>query len=267
MAGSGDLPARDIGIFMPAYQAGRHLAPTVARIPDGIWRRLDALWIIDDGSRDDTAEVSAALMRRHPEVRVHRFERNRGYGAAVAEGLARVAARPVRAAVGLHADGQYAPESIPDLLLALDRGLDLAQGSRHAAGTALAGGMPLYKWAAGRLLTAAENAVFALRLTDYHSGMIAYGRRALDRLPFPRLSGGFDFDLEAIACARAAGLRIGEVPIPTRYADEVSHLRPVAYGFRCLRVLGRFLAGRYARMVRARAPGHPPSAPPNEVFA
>jgi hypothetical protein len=48
----------------------------------------------------------------------------------------------------VHADGQYSPEALADLLAALDRqGLDLLQGSRIAGGQALAGGMPLYKYA------------------------------------------------------------------------------------------------------------------------
>jgi glycosyltransferase involved in cell wall biosynthesis len=238
---------------MPAYRAAAHLVPTVERIPAGLRERIRVLWIVDDGSDDGTGEAAAGLAERLPFVRVHRFPENRGYGAAVLEGVRRVREEPVAAAVCLHADGQYAPESIPDLVAALEGGLDLVQGSRHAGGTARRGGMPLYKVAAGRVLTALENRVFGLRMTDYHSGMIAYGRRALDTVPFEVLSGSFDFDLEAIACARAAGLALGEVPIPTRYGDEVSHLNPVTYGLRCLRVIWRYRRGRYHGLIASRS--------------
>jgi glycosyltransferase involved in cell wall biosynthesis len=246
---SGD--GRDVGILVPAYRAATLLPATVERIPGPVRARVRVLWIVDDGSDDGTGAAADAVAAAWPAVRVHRFPENRGYGAAVLGGIRRVRAEPVAAAVCLHADGQYAPESIPDLLAALEGGLDLVQGSRHAAGTARAGGMPLYKVWAGRALTAVENRAFGLRMTDYHSGMIAYGRRALDRIPFERLSGSFDFDLEAIACARAAGLAVGEVAIPTRYAGEVSHLRPIPYGLRCLRVAWRFRRGRYHRLVSA----------------
>ena len=241
---------RDLGIFMPAYQAAAHLPGTVGRIPEAVRARTLVLWIVDDGSRDGTSEAALALAGRFPALRVHRFPENLGYGAAVLEGIRRVAAEPVAFAVCLHADGQYAPESIPDLVAALAGGLDLVQGSRHASGTARAGGMPLYKRVAGRSLTALHNAVFGLRMTDYHSGMLGYGRRALDSIPFGRLSGSFDFDLEAIACARAMGLAVGEVPIPTRYAGEVSHLNPWTYGLRCLRVTARYATGHYRRLAR-----------------
>lgn len=244
---------KDLGIFVPAYQAEGFLGATLARVPAPVRERTGVVWVVDDGSRDGTSAEAAAAAASWPAVRVHRFPENRGYGAAVLEGITRVRAAPVASALCLHADGQYAPESIPDLLAALARGLDLVQGSRHASGRAREGGMPLYKVAAGKMLTSLENLAFGLSMTDYHSGMIAYGRRALDRIPFERLSGSFDFDLEAIACARAAGLAVGEVPIPTRYAGEKSHLNPWTYGLRCLRVVARYRGGRYRRLLRETA--------------
>ena len=105
--------------------------------------------------------------------------------------------------------------------------------------------MPVYKYIAGRILTALENTVFGLGLTDYHSGYLCYSRRAMLAVPFDRLSDSFDFDLEVIACARARGMGVAEIPIPTRYAGEKSNLNPITYGLRVLRVLARYLAGGY----------------------
>jgi len=50
-----------------------------------------------------------------------------------------------------------------------------------------------------------------------------------------------------IASARALGLRIDELPIPTRYAGEKSYLNPVRYGFRVLKVMARYRMGKYAQ--------------------
>jgi hypothetical protein len=147
----------------------------------------------------------------------------------------------------LHADGQYSPEVLPELVRTLHaRRLDLLQGSRIAGGQALSGGMPLYKYAANAALNRLENHVLGLTMTDYHSGYLLYTRRALERLPYRALSCSFDFDLEMIAAARARGLRVGEAPIPTHYGDEISHLQPITYGLRVLRVLWNYRAGRYA---------------------
>ena len=127
------------------------------------------------------------------------------------------------------------------------RQISLLQGSRIASGTALSGGMPLYKYVAGRLLTALENRCFCLDMTDYHSGFLIYDQTCLQALPFHRMSSSFDFDLEAIASALSLGLSVGELPIPTRYADEKSHLKPVAYGIRVPWVLAKFKTGYYGK--------------------
>jgi hypothetical protein len=126
--------------------------------------------------------------------------------------------------------------------------IDILQGSRIASGTALSGGMPVYKYIANRVLTFFENRVFGLSMSDYHSGMLLYSRTALAKLPFDRLSDSFDFDLEVIASGRAAGLHIAEQPIPTRYAGEVSHLNPITYGLRVVGVMLKYLVGRYRHL-------------------
>ena len=151
--------------------------------------------------------------------------------------------------VCLHADGQYPPEYINTFIQHMQEyNIDLLQGSRHKEGTARQGGMPIYKWFAGRILVLLENAVFDLRMTDYHSGFMLYRRTALQSLPYNHLSDSFDFDLEMIALARAHHMTIDELGIPTRYADEISHLNPFAYGFRVLGVMARFAYGHYHRM-------------------
>jgi glycosyltransferase involved in cell wall biosynthesis len=234
-------------VVIPAYQAGRHLAGTVARLLAARAPGLAAAVIVDDGSSDDTAAVAAALAVAHPELTVVRRPVNGGYGAAMKDGLRAARAAGAEVVAGVHADGQYSPEVLPRLLAArADRQLDLLQGSRIAGGTARAGGMPRYKYLANAALNVLENGVLGLGLTDYHSGYLLYGPRALSELPWERLSDSFDFDLEVLAAARARGLAVGEAPIPTHYGDEVSHLHPVGYGLRVLRVLWRYGQGRYA---------------------
>lgn len=238
-----------ISIFIPAYNAESTIEGVIARIPDGLWESIEAVYIINDGSIDRTGLVIDEIARRVPHCRAVHQSCNRGYGATVKQGIALCRSGKCRYAVCLHADGQYPPEVIEKFVATMDeKGIDLLQGSRIASGTALSGGMPLYKYLAGRLLTAIENMAFGLAMTDYHSGFLVYGRRTLDFLCFEKLGGGFEFDLEVIASARAAGLAIGELPIPTRYGDEKSYLNPVAYGFRVLGVVIRYRLGKYRRI-------------------
>ncbi|MBN2035681.1 MAG: glycosyltransferase family 2 protein [Chitinispirillaceae bacterium] len=238
-----------VSLFIPAYNAALTLCRVIDRIPQNAWPHLTTIWIINDGSTDSTREMIAGLEREHGAIRGVHFAGNRGYGSAVRLGLALCRQDGCDFAACVHADGQYPPESVLPFVDAMaEKNIDLMQGSRIASGTALRGGMPLYKYLAGKGLTALENRVFSLRMTDYHSGFLVYGRKAIDVLPFHRLSTSFDFDLEVIASACATGLSIAEMPIPTRYAGEISYLNPVTYGLRVLRVLAQYRAGYYRSM-------------------
>lgn len=246
--------AERIDLIIPAYNAGRTIEGIFRRISDGARRRLRRAIVVDDGSSDDTLAALDRVRKDWPELLVLKHPRNRGYGAAEKTLLREARDGGADAAVLLHADGQYAPERIPALLDVLEaENADLVQGSRLLGGGALQGGMPLYKYVANRSLTAVENAAFGLRLAEYHSGFMAYGRRMLDAVPFEALSDSFEFDLEMIVMARVLEFAIREVPVPTRYADEVSHLKPVRYGFDVLRVVRDFRRGRYHRLLEAGA--------------
>jgi glycosyltransferase involved in cell wall biosynthesis len=234
-------------VVIPAYNAAQHIRSVLERVAKLRFSGLTRVIVIDDGSRDDTATLVEQAPAFGSLVELVRRPKNGGYGAAMKDGLAAARRLEPELVACVHADGQYAPEALPALADALNqRGLDLLQGSRIASGTALSGGMPLYKYVGNAALNLLENRTLDLALTDYHSGYLVYGRRALS-LPFERLSDSFDFDLEVIASAKSRGLRVGEAPVPTHYGDEISHLNPFTYGLRVLRVLWNFRRGHYAR--------------------
>ena len=233
-------------VVIPAYNAARHIEGVLERVAGLTPSGLEEVIVVDDGSRDRTGELVRAQHPMDFRLRLLSRKENGGYGAAMKDGLASAREGQPDVVACIHADGQYAPEVLPGLLEQLSRRrLDLLQGSRIAAGTALRGGMPLYKFIGNALLNRIETHTLELSLTDYHSGYLVYGPRALG-LPFSNLSDSFDFDLEVIASARAHGLSVGEAPIPTHYGDEISHLNPFTYGLRVLRVMWNYRRGRYA---------------------
>ncbi len=235
-----------LGVVIPAYNAARHIESVLERVSGLVACGLHEVIVVDDGSRDATARLVEAWPASAFRLRLLSRATNGGYGAAMKDGLALARESRPDVVACIHADGQYAPEALPEMLAQLSRrGLDLLQGSRIAAGTALRGGMPLYKYVGNALLNRIENHTLELSLTDYHSGYLVYGRGALG-LPFHDFSDSFDFDLEVIAAARARGLSVGEAPIPTHYGDEVSYLNPVTYGLRVLRVMWKYRRGCYA---------------------
>ena len=136
----------------------------------------------------------------------------------------------------LHPDYQYEPRLITALASLIASGVyDLAIGSRMLGKTALAGGMPRYKYYANRCLTTFQNVMTGTRLSEYHTGFRAFSRRVLETLPLGANSSDFLFDNQMLVQALAFGMRIGEISCPTRYfegASQISFRRSVGYGSR-----------------------------------
>jgi len=62
---------------------------------------------------------------------------------------------------------------------------------------------------------------------------------------YQKLSDTFHFDGEMLFVAAKKGMRIREIPIPTHYGDEKSHLNPITYGFTVLGIMFKYLTGKY----------------------
>jgi glycosyltransferase involved in cell wall biosynthesis len=218
-------------IYLPCYNAERFLEPTIARIP---WPLLAPdlsyeVLMVDNASRDATraaiARVQTALESAGTPVRVILHESNRGYGGTVKSAMRHCLEQGIGWMVVLHSDGQYAPEQLPRLLAELrgDPSRAVHFGSR-LTDRPLKGGMPIYKYAANRVLTAMQNLALRQRLSEYHSGYRLYRMRLAGQVRFEDNSGGFVFDNEILFQLADAGFGIGESPIPTHYGEEKSHV-------------------------------------------
>ena len=239
----------NVFVLMPAYNAGATIEKVFARIPGEARQRIKRYVVVNDGSTDDTEAALDRLRAAYSGLVTLRHATNQGYGAAERTLLTYALQEGAEAGIVLHSDGQYSPEKIPDLLEPFDSGrADLVQGSRILGGGALHGNMPLYKFLANKALTAIENWAFQMKMAEFHSGYMLYSRRALEVIPFHKLSNSFHFDLEMIVLAKVKGLRIVEIPIPTIYAGEVSHLKPIPYGLDVLSVVWSYKRGKYHAM-------------------
>lgn len=237
-AEKGAAPPAKIGIFVIAYNAERHIDKTLARIPSYLWEQIEVVYVVDDCSKDDTTR--RALDFQPPcdpkKFVVLRNRVNRRYGGNQKLGYQFAIDRGLDIVVMLHADGQYAPECLPELLGPLLRGeADVTLGSRMMRrGEARRGGMPLYKFIGNIVLTKFENALSGMRLSEFHSGYRAYRVSLLESLPIWENSDEWHFDTQILFQVHSAGARIVEVPIPTYYGDEICHVNGIAYGLNCI---------------------------------
>ncbi len=238
---------KKIVVVIPAYKAAETLPSVIARIPRPVYDGLHRILVVEDGGANVPRSVSPELQQANPKMEVLFHEHNRGYGGAQKTGFRRALDIGADVAVLLHADGQYAPEIMERLYTPLvNDEADVVLGSRMKNyGDALKGGMPKYKFIANISLTALENMVYGLHLSEYHSGYMLYSRKTLETVPFEKLSDTFHFDGEMLLVSGKKGLRIADLPIPTHYGDEESHLKPIPYGFEVLRVIAKYLRGKY----------------------
>jgi glycosyltransferase involved in cell wall biosynthesis len=222
-----------IGVVVVAYNASSTLAKVLDRIPDDVRIRLESVLVCDDHSDDDTHEVALRYQQSQPEfpLVVHRREVNLGYGGNQKEAYRWAIDQELDIVVLLHGDGQYAPESMDDLLAPVVAGdCDVVLGSRMLVpGAARNGGMPMYKYVGNRILTTTENHVVGLHLSEWHSGYRAYRVDALKAIPYETNSDGFDFDTQIIVQLYESGSTFTEVPIPTYYGDEICYVDGIAY--------------------------------------
>ncbi|HEY8278670.1 MAG TPA: glycosyltransferase family 2 protein [Bdellovibrionota bacterium] len=214
-------------VVLPAYRAEKTLERTVKAVPPGY---VDEFILVDDSSPDATVATARQLGLT---TIVH--EKNLGYGGNQKTCYAAALERGAEVVIMLHPDYQYDPRLVPVMAHMVATGIyDVVLASRILGRGALEGGMPLYKYVANRFLTAAENILLGLKLSEYHTGYRAYSAQALRSVNWRRNSDDFVFDNQIIAQFQAANLKFGEISCPTKYFDEASSInfrRSVKYGF------------------------------------
>ena len=232
---------KKVVVVLPAYNAEKTLEDTYSEIPRDI---VDEIILVDDASSDKTAVMAKSLGIKtivHPE--------NKGYGGNQKTCYREALKLGADIVIMLHPDYQYTPKLIPAMAYLIESGeFDAVLGSRILSGGALKGGMPLYKYIANRFLTAIENIVLGVKLSEYHTGFRAFSREVLEKLPLEENSDDFVFDNEMLAQAVFFGFRIGEISCPTRYFEDASSInfkRSVKYGFGVLATSLKFLLHKF----------------------
>ena len=234
------MPAKPprIVIVMPAYNAEKTLERTVMSIPPGT---ADEIILVDDCSRDRTVSEARRLGLK---TVVH--EKNLGYGANQKTCYKAALETGADIVVMIHPDYQYDAAAVPYMTGLIKDGIcDIMLGNRiRTRWEALSGGMPFYKYAFNRLLTVTENMLTGQNLGEWHSGLRAYSRRALQTIPWENNSDDFVFDCQFLMQAAALSLKIGDVPVPARYLDDSSSInfrRSLRYGLESLATLALYL--------------------------
>ena len=234
------INGKRIAVVLPAYNAEKTLENTVSELPDVV----DTKILVDDHSSDRTVEIAERL-----GLQYYVHDQNYGYGRNQQTCYREALAAGADVVIMVHPDYQYTPLLTTAMasMVAYDV-YDVVLGSRIIGGTALHGGMPLWKYVANRFLTAFENIFLGIKLSEYHTGYRAFSSKVLTRLPLLENSDDFVFDNQVLAQCVHFGFRIGEVSCPTKYFEEASSInfaRSVTYGLGVLRTTLQFALQRW----------------------
>jgi glycosyltransferase involved in cell wall biosynthesis len=201
-----------LSVVIPAYNEEKGIADIAQRVlavePALQKAGIDhlELIVVDDGSRDRTAEIAGSI----PGVRLISQE-NKGYGGALKTGFSSAQGELIGF---LDADGTYPPEFFPQLCELALQGADLVIGSRMAGAESQ---MPLTRRIGNLFFATLLTIITHQRVTDSASGMRVFKRQALEcMLPLPD-----GLNLTPVQSTRAIheGLKVQEYPIP--YSERV----------------------------------------------
>ena len=209
-----------IGVVVPALNEARELPRVLRAIPASV----SAVYVVDDGSTDDT--YSAARSVPDPRIRVLRHERNGGLGTAMRTGYRASIDDGCDVIVKLDADGQMDPAEIERLVLPISLGLaEYVKGNRfrHAArlgdmpGTRRFGNVML------SLLTKVASGYW--HVFDSQCGFTAVLAHTLEAAGIDGIADDYFFENDMLVRLSGVGARVVDVPVTVTYADEVSHIR------------------------------------------
>lgn len=226
-------------VLITAFNVEKFLEDVVMRIPKEIKAFNPEILIINDFSSDNTLRKMNEIKNniKHLKITCLSNKTNLGYGGNQKVGYHYAIKNNFDYVVMLHGDGQYAPESIIDMIKPLaENRCSAVQGSRMIKKLdALKGRMPFYKFFGNIFLTYIQNLLSGLKMSEYHSGYRAYSVNALKKIPFHLNSNYFHFDTQILLQLKVVNEKIFEIPIPTFYGEQISSLKSIQYGFAILK--------------------------------
>jgi glycosyltransferase involved in cell wall biosynthesis len=238
-------------IVIPAYNEAARIAGALESVLACIRSRgwFAEVVVVNDGSRDQTADIVREFAARAPEIRLLENPGNRGKGYSVRHGLLESFGEIV---MFTDADLSAPIEEAEGLFAALRDGADIAIGSRWLERTRQSIRQPLYRQFFGRCFNVVTHAVMGLPYADTQCGFKAFTRAAAQTVFQLQTIERWGFDPEILFIARKRGYRVVEVPVSWAH-DERTRISYLRDGTRMLQdiaiVRWNALTGRYNKPV------------------
>ena len=234
-------------IIIPAYDEGMRVSATLERVLAYMAERgWDGEVIaVNDGSRDNTAEIIGGFAERNPRLRLLENPGNRGKGYSVRNGMLHA-----QGGILLFSDADLSSpiEEADKLFTAIAAGADIAIGSRWLRTDLQTRRQPLYRQLFGRVFNLMLRVTLGLNFKDTQCGFKAFTRRAANTI-FPlQTIERWGFDPELLYLAKKFGFEVAEVPVAWAHS-EGTRISPLRDGLKMfqemLKIRWNALRGRY----------------------
>lgn len=241
-------------IVIPAFNESGRIPATLESILACIRSRgwQAEVIVVNDGSTDSTAQVVREIARRAPEVRLVENPANHGKGYSVRNGMMQAQGEVV-----MFTDSDLsAPIEEAELLFdAIQKGADIAIGSRWLERGRQTHRQPLYRQIFGRCFNGVTRMVMRLPFADTQCGFKAFTRSAAQTVFQLQTIERWGFDPEILFIALKRGFHVVEVPVSWAH-DERTRMSYLKDGMKMLEELliirWNALLGRYNRKVQSR---------------
>ncbi len=221
---------QNICVVIPAYNEEKLIGPTLASVPDFIFR----IYAVDDASTDRTPDIIREYAEKDTRIMNIRHEINQGVGASIASGYREALNEGMDIAVVMAGDNQMDPAYLPQFLdPIITRQADYAVGNRLQT-TEYRKGMPGVRFFGNALLTLLTKIASGYwQLMDPQNGYTAISRRALVRLDPGTIYPRYGYCNDILVKLNAYGFKAININHQARYnIGEVSGIKYRTYIFR-----------------------------------
>jgi dolichyl-phosphate beta-glucosyltransferase len=234
-------------IVIPAYNEGARLGATLEKVLAYVRARgWDAeVIVVNDGSRDNTAEIVKTFGARDPALRLVENPGNRGKGYSVRHGMLNARGRIV---LFSDADLSSPIEEASKLFQTLEEGADIAIGSRWLRSETQTQRQPLHRQIFGRVFNLLLRITLGLKFKDTQCGFKAFRQPAVQAIfPLQKIE-RWGFDPETLFLARKFKFKVQEIPVAWGHSGG-TRIHPLIDGSRMfmemLRIRWYDLTGKY----------------------
>jgi glycosyltransferase involved in cell wall biosynthesis len=201
------IEGKRVAVVVPAYDEERLVGETLRGIPDFV----DRIYVVDDASRDATADQAGGV--GDPRVEVIRHERNAGVGAAIVSGYKRALEEAVDVTCVMAADNQMDPVELREIAGPVARGeVEYAKANRLVSGEAW-NVIPRTRYLGNAMLSLLTKIASGYwHVADSQAGYTAISRAALARLDLDRVYARYGFPNDMLVHLNVQNARVRDVP-------------------------------------------------------